>query len=207
MIVWKFKPSYLAGTQTRGWFMTSGKQYGLFLEIKCERRTGRRSSKAPHLLLSQRPRLAPDFSWLQWVLQRGDKWEKNPRVINIIRLHHHRFPPFFPPQLSLPRQKKPTTKKKNARHTCTTSAVNNSVPPKVNFQFAQWRVTITLWPANCISPLIPYHFISGSLCSLNWGWLYLVVAICLLFSRCLDVQPDCIREREGQQENGTTWPW
>lgn len=114
MIVWKFKPSYLAGTQTRGWFMTSGKQYGLFLEITCERRTGRRSSKAPHLLLSQRPRLAPDFSWLQWVLQRGDKWEKNPRVINIIRLHHHRFPPFFPPQLSLPRQKKPTTKKKIA---------------------------------------------------------------------------------------------
>lgn len=171
MIVWKFKPSYLAGTQTRGWFMTGGKQYRLFWEIKCERWTERKSSKALHLLLSQWPHLVPDFSWLQWVLPWGDKW-----VINIIR-------------------------------TCKTSAVNNSVPPKVNFQFAQWRVTITLWPANCISPLIPYHFISGSLCSLNWGWLYLVVAICLLFSRCLDVQPDCIREWEGQQENGTTWPW
>lgn len=88
-------------------------------------------------------------------------------------------------------------RRENACRACTTSAVNDSVPPKVNFQFAQWRVTITFWPANCISPLIPYHFISGSLCSLNWGWLYLVVAICLLFSRCLDVQPDCIREREG----------
>ena len=115
----------------------------------------------------------------------------------------------FTPQLSLPRlsEKKKKKKKKKVCRTCKTSAVNNSVPPKVNFQFAQWRVTITLWPANCISPLIPYHFISGSLCSLNWGWLYLVVAICLLFSRCLDVQPDCIREWEGQQENGTTWPW
>lgn len=78
-------------------------------------------------------------------------------------------------------------------HGCTTSAVNNSVPPKVNFQFAQSRVAITTWPANCISPIIPYHFISGSLCSWNWGWLYLVVAICLLFSQCLYVQPDCIR--------------
>lgn len=86
---------------------------------------------------------------------------------------------------------------KNVCHACATSAVNNSVPPKVNFQFAQGKVTITFWPANCISPLIPYHFILGSLCSLNWGRLYLVVAICLLFSWCLDVQPDCIWEWEG----------
>lgn len=58
---------------------------------------------------------------------------------------------------------------RNNQRTCTASAVNNSVPPKVNFQFAQRRVAITLWPANCISPLIPYHLISGSLCSLEWG--------------------------------------
>lgn len=130
------------------------------------------------------------FSCLQWVLKTGDKWKKNSKVINTIQLHHQRFHR-FPLQLFL------CHSGKNTSRACTTSAVNDSVPPKVNFQFAQWRVTITFWPANCISPLIPYHFILGSLCSLNWGWLYLVVAICLLFSWCLDVQPDCIREREG----------
>lgn len=105
--------------------------------------------------------------------------------------------PLPPPHpLHYPLQLFPVTAN-NAWRACTTSAVNDSVPPRVNFQFAQWRVTITYWPANCISPLIPYHFILGSLCSLNWSWLYLVVAICLLFSWCLNVQPDCIREREG----------
>ena len=99
----------------------------------------------------------------------------------------------------------------NARHACTTSAVNDSVPPKVNFQFAQWRGTITFWPANCISSLIPYHFILGCLCSLDWFWLNLVAAICLLFSAVLWImQPVCIRGVNGAgrgRESSATWPW
>lgn len=152
--------------------------------IKCDNRTQRHYTCYPLSVLSH-----SWLSWLLWVLERGDKRQKNPTVINITRLHHHRFTP-FPPYSFF-------SHSKNACLTCTISAVNNSVSRKVNFQFAQRRVTITFWPANGISPLIPHHFISGSLCSVNWGRLYLVVTICLLFSWCLDVQPDHIREQEG----------
>lgn len=76
----------------------------------------------------------------------------DPIVINIKWLHHCRFIPFLPYSFF--------SHSKNACLTCPKSAVNNSVLPKVNFQFAQWRVTITFWPANSISPLIPHHFIS-----------------------------------------------